>query len=123
MVGCLDGSVPFNKGWVEYEEGFGDLNGEFWYGLRPLPNQSRTMGIDLTHSNGSKTYLHHKKFAIGSANDKYPLHISQYSGIYPADPFSALPLNGMKFSTKESDNDQWSSSCAHNSNGNAWWFN
>ena len=25
-----DGSVPFNRSWVEYEEGFGDLNGEFW---------------------------------------------------------------------------------------------
>ena len=31
-----DGSVSFNRGWVEYEEGVGDLNGEFWYGLIPL---------------------------------------------------------------------------------------
>ena len=31
-----DGSVEFNKGWVDYEDGFGSLTGEFWYGLRPL---------------------------------------------------------------------------------------
>ena len=58
---------------MEYEEGFGDLNGEFWYGLRALhclTSQGQwELRIDLTHSNGSKTYLHYKKFAIGSAND------------------------------------------------------
>ena len=26
-------SVNFNKKWINYEEGFGDLNTEFWYGL------------------------------------------------------------------------------------------
>ena len=26
-----DESVSFNRGLVAYEEGFGDLNGEFWY--------------------------------------------------------------------------------------------
>ena len=31
-----DGSVDFNRGWVEYEEGFGSLTGELWYGLHPL---------------------------------------------------------------------------------------
>ena len=31
-----DGSVDFNRGWVEYEEGFGSLTGELWYGLCPL---------------------------------------------------------------------------------------
>ena len=31
-----DGSVDFNRGWVDYEDGFGSLTGEFWYGLRPL---------------------------------------------------------------------------------------
>ena len=28
-----DGSEDF-KTWVEYEDGFGSLTGEFWYGLR-----------------------------------------------------------------------------------------
>ena len=31
-----DGSVDFNRGWGEYEGGFGKLTGEFWYGLRAL---------------------------------------------------------------------------------------
>ena len=126
-----DGSVSFNRGWVEYEEGFGDLCGEFWYGLTPLhclTSQGQwELRIDLTHSNGSKTYLHYKKFAIGSANDEYPLQISEFSGIYPVDPFSTHSLNGMKFTTKDSDNDQRRTiNCAisgDGGNGNGWWYN
>ena len=127
-----DGSVSFNRGWVDYEEGFGDLHGEFWYGLRPL-NCLTSQGqwelrIDLTHSNGTKTYLHYKKFAVGSASDKYRLQISEFNGIYPVDPFSTHPLNGMKFTTKDSDNDQLRTiNCAgrewQNKVNNGWWHN
>ena len=127
-----DGSVSFNRGWKEYEAGFGDLNGEFWYGLQPLhclTSQGQwELRIDLIHSNGTKTYLHYKKFAIGSASDKYPLQISQFSGIYPVDPFSTHSLNGMKFTTKDSDNDLHPSiNCAvreplkNVKNSNGWW--
>ena len=81
--------------------------------------------IDLTHSNGTKTYLHYKIFEIGSATDKYPLQISQYSGIYPVDPFKTHPLYGMKFTTKDSDNDLLSHiNCAvreRNKKNNGWW--
>ena len=126
-----DGSVSFDRGWVEYEEGFGDLNGEFWYGLTPLhclTNQGQwELRIDLTHTNGTKTYLHYKQFAIGSASNNYPLQISQYIGIYPVDPFNIQPLNGTKFTTKDRDNDRYTrGNCAVNGNGkngNGWWFN
>ena len=101
-----DGSVSFNRGWVEYEEGFGNLNGEFWHGLKPLhclTSQGQwELRIHLTHTNGTKTYLHYKQFAIGSASDNYPLQISQYKGIYPTDPFydgTYRKINGMKFTT------------------------
>ena len=122
-----DGSVSFDRGWIEYEEGFGDLNGEFWYGLKPLhclTSQGQwEMRIDLTHTNGTKTYLHYKTFAIGSASDNYPLQISQYNGIYPVDPFSTYSINGMKFTTKDRDNDQWSENCAtYGNKRNGWWY-
>ena len=128
-----DGSVSFNRGWAEYEEGFGDLNGEFWYGLQPLhclTSQGQwELRIDLTHTNGTKTYLNYKQFEIGSASDDYPLKISQYKGIYPIDPFydgTYSTINGMKFTTKDRDNDLYSDNCAVTGNGknsNGWWFN
>ena len=31
-----DGSVDFYRDWVDYEEGFGDLNGEFSLGLSKI---------------------------------------------------------------------------------------
>ena len=31
-----DGSIDINRGWGEYEDGFGKLKDEFWYGLRAL---------------------------------------------------------------------------------------
>ena len=31
-----DGSVDFYKYWVDYENGFGNLTGEFWLGMSNL---------------------------------------------------------------------------------------
>ena len=128
-----DGSVSFDRGWVEYEEGFGDLNGEFWYGLQPLhclTSQGQwELRIDLTFSNGTKTYLHYKKFAIGSASDNYTLQISQYKGMFPIDPFYFKNshhnrVNGMKFTTKDRDNDRYGGgNCAVRAKQNGWWHN
>ena len=106
-----DGSVDFNRGWVEYEEGFGSLTGEFWYGLRPLhclTNQGQwKLRIDFTLTNGTKSYLSYDNFTVGPANSQYQLNISGFTGI-TNDPFSTSDTNGMKFTTKDRDNDQWS---------------
>ena len=61
-----DGSVDFNRGWVDYEDGFGSLTGELWYGLRPLhclTNQGQwEMRIDFTLTDGTKSYLSYSLF-------------------------------------------------------------
>ena len=93
------------KDWVEYENGFGDLRGEFWLGLTYLhcttKDEKWKLRIDLHLSNGTKLYLHYKKFAVGPAEDQYPLTISGFDSVGPTDPFSVAgsPLNGMLFST------------------------
>ena len=111
-----DGSVDFNRSWVDYEEGFGSLTGEFWYGLRPLhclTNQGQwQLHIDFTFINGTKSYLSYTKFSVGPANSQYQLSISGFTGIN-TDPFTTYSLNGMKFTTKDRDNDKYSSgNCA-----------
>ena len=125
-----DGSVDFTKTWVEYEEGFGDLNGSFWYGLHPLhclTSQGQwQLRIDFTFSNGSKSFLLYDRFVVGSASSQYKLSISGFNGV-TTDPFhSNHPLNNMKFTTKDRDNDLSPSNCAtSNTDGSdkgGWWY-
>ena len=120
-----DGSVEFEKrDWVEYEDGFGNLHGEFWIGLRSmhcLTSQGNwELRIDYQLKNGTKSYLHYNKFAIGSAEDQYPLNISGFDSIGLTDPFDRHPLNSMKFSSRDRDNDLYSRICAVSNGG--WWY-
>ena len=79
-----DGSVDFNRDWVDYEDGFGSLTGEFWYGLRPLhclTNQGQwELRIDFTFTDGTKSYLSYSSFKIGPASSNYTLSISGFKG-------------------------------------------
>ena len=69
----VDGSVDFNRPWSDYEKGFGDLNGEFWYGLRTMNCLTQTsqweLRIDFEYENGTRSYLHYNEFKVGSATD------------------------------------------------------
>ena len=122
-----DGSVDFNRDWVECEDGFGSLTGELWYGLRPqhcLINQRQwKLQIDFTFTNGTKSYLSYNNFAVEPANNQYQLSISGFNGI-TTDPFSYT--NAMKFTTKDKDNDRDSNNCAvnghHDYNAGGWWY-
>ena len=136
----IDGSVDFNRYWSEYEEGFGNLpvddedtTGEFWIGLRSLhclTSQGHwELRIDYMLSNKTKGYLSYHHFRVGPASDDYRLSISGFNG-NTTDPILApggINLNGMKFTTRDKDNDKWNGhNCAvHNVGKNAggWWYN
>ena len=124
-----DGTVNFNRNWVEYEDGFGSLTGEFWYGLRPLhclTNQGKwEMRIDFTLTDGTKSYLSYSAFRVGPASSNYQLTISGYTGLSSIDPITgAHSVNGMPFTTKDKDNDKWSKNCATSNLGSVggWWY-
>jgi len=125
----IDGSVDFNKPWVDYENGFGSLTGEFWYGLRAIHCLTSLglweLRIDFTFTDGTESYLSYRQFAVESANTKYKLKISGFEGIFSSDPLTGShTLNGMLFTTKDRDNDAWGKNCALDNVGTAggWWY-
>ena len=118
-----DGSVNFYKDWVDYKNGFGDLKKEFWLGLdkisRLTKNSPQTIRFDLSDFDGNSRYAQYKTFEVGNEASGYVLNVGSYSG-NASDSF--IPSsNGMKFSTKDKDQDTWDSSCAQTYNG-GWWY-
>ena len=118
-----DSLVDFNRNWTDYEEGFGDLNTEFWYGLENLyfllKNKKWEMRVDYQNNDKSWSYLHYNQFSVGSASEEYALAVGGFTGV-ASDRFALY--NGMKFSTPDNDNDKWSGNCAA-SGKNGWWYN
>ena len=108
-----DGSVDFNRTWLEYEDGFGRLTGEFWYGLKALHcltgQGGWEMRMDIKLANGTNIFLQYEQFKVASAKDKYKLTVGGFQGT-TFDPMA--DHNGMKFTTRDSDNDRWSKNCA-----------
>ena len=71
--------------------------------------------------NKTKGYLSYHHFRVGPASDDYRLSISGFSG-NTTDSITdrSLSLNGMRFTTRDRDNDKCSSNCAvHYAGGNA----
>ncbi|XP_026541516.1 fibrinogen C domain-containing protein 1 [Notechis scutatus] len=122
-----DGSVNFFRGWEAYKDGFGKLTGEHWLGLKRIHALS-TQGtyelrIDLEDFDNGTAYAHYGTFAVGlfsvdPEEDGYPITVTDYSGT-AGDSF--LKHNGMRFTTKDLDNDHSENNCAAFYHG-AWWY-
>ncbi|XP_029621927.1 fibrinogen gamma chain-like isoform X1 [Salmo trutta] len=139
-----DGSVDFNKDWVQYKEGFGYLSPddttEFWLGnekMHLLSTQSSipyVLRIELTDWVGNKKYADYAMFKVGAEVDMYRLTYAYYYGGDAGDAFDGFDFgddpsdkfytshNGMQFSTSDKDNDKFQGNCAMQ-DGSGWWMN
>ncbi|XP_019857924.1 PREDICTED: microfibril-associated glycoprotein 4-like [Amphimedon queenslandica] len=118
-----DGSVDFYRNWTDYENGFGDLTGEFWLGLskvhRLTKEGSNTLRVDLGDFEGNTSYANYSTFNVSDGSTEYILTVGGYSGTAGD---SLTYHNGSRFSTRDNDNDVWYSNCAQKYTG-AWWYN
>ena len=133
-----DGSVNFNRTWVEYEDGFGDLTGEFWYGLKALhyltKQRNWEMRMDFKLANGTKHFLQYGWFGVDSAEYKYSLIANKLQGT-TTDPMTYS--GGPEFTTIDNDNIDNTinikyentviryKNCAQNNSpplGGGWWY-
>ncbi|XP_068134998.1 fibrinogen gamma chain isoform X2 [Hyperolius riggenbachi] len=140
----LDGSVDFNKNWVQYKEGFGYLSPkdttEFWLGnekIHLISTQSTmpyVLRIELEDWNGQKSTADYSTFRLGSEKDKYRLTYAYFLDGEAGDAFDGYDFgddpsdktntghNGLPFSTYDKDNDKYGGNCAEQE-GAGWWMN
>ena len=115
----------FNRTWVEYENGFGNLSGEFWYGLKNMhcltSREPMEVEVEVSKTDGTKVVLPYGNFRVNGLSTSYTLHVSdkQHEEAYDYLGYH----NGMKFTTFDNDNDSGTSSNCATSHGKVgWWF-
>ncbi|XP_065354611.1 ryncolin-4-like [Calliphora vicina] len=120
-----DGSVDFYREWAEYQKGFGKIDGEFFIGLDKLHaltnyNGAQELLVVLEDKNEIK-HAKYSNFVIGNEHQLYALqHLGDYSGNAGDSLIGQL---GMKFTTRDQDNDiHGTLNCAQEFLG-AWWYN
>ncbi|XP_043205022.1 techylectin-5A-like [Amphibalanus amphitrite] len=116
----------FYRNWTEYKDGFGDLAGEFWWGLEKLwlltgtPDRRYELRVDLGDFDGEKRYARYENFRISSEFDGYRITGGSYTG-NAGDNMSHH--FGQQFSTRDKDQDSaFGKNCAQYINC-GWWFN
>ena len=123
----IDGKVAFDRTWNEYRKGFGNVGKEYWIGndyLRylTLKKQKWVLRIDAWYANGHHIFGEWENFAIGSEDERYKITFGKYRGNLPYGDRLRWQY-GMKFSTKDQDNDNWTSHCSKTYGGGGFWFN
>ncbi|KAF6739388.1 Fibrinogen-like protein 1 [Oryzias melastigma] len=132
-----DGKESFDRAWVEYKHGFGDVHspeGEFWLGNEPL-HQLTSQGdydlqIDMEDFKGNHRFAKYRNFRVDDEQDQYQLHVGEYTGTGDDALSDALNPNspcsgGIKFSTFDHPNyinagDDKGRCIRHSKSG--WWF-
>ncbi|KAH8284517.1 hypothetical protein KR018_002737 [Drosophila ironensis] len=116
-------SENFYRNWTSYEQGFGDLENNFFIGLDKLNKltslEAQELYIHLEDFSGQTRYAHYSLFHVGNAQVNYTLdQLGTYNGT--AGDGLRNHLN-FQFSTYDRDNDNSTINCAAKYTG-AWWY-
>lgn len=119
----VNGALDFYKTWKEYENGFGDVANNHWLGLTYInsitKNKRYVLRIELTDWNDIKFYAEYDDFKVGGPGCNYTL---ESVGKFCGSCGDAMAVHvGMKFTTKDADNDLYGGNCATQYHG-AWWY-
>ncbi|KAI9587816.1 angiopoietin-4 isoform X1 [Glossina fuscipes] len=125
IMNRFNGDINFERGWLDYKNGFGNLAGEFFIGLDKLyaltAVEINELLIVLEDFPGNRKYARYNLFAIGNEQEMYELKLL---GKYEGDAGDSFSYHaGSKFSTYDNDNDGCvDCNCAQSHKG-AWWYN
>nr|XP_040038793.1 angiopoietin-related protein 5 [Gasterosteus aculeatus aculeatus] len=137
-----DGLADFKRAWADYVDGFGNLAGEHWLGLKKIfhiVNQKETrfqLHIALVSNDDVTSYAAYDDFDMDNETEFFSIHLGRYAGS-AGDAFRGYDQDQNQdtapFSASDVDNDGCNPSCSignltvescsirHNRTG--WWFN
>jgi len=119
-----DGSVAFNRTWIEYASGFGNLDGEFWLGNDVISgltsNKTAQIRFDMKSVDGTYKFAVYNDFKVGNAASKYLLTFNTCYFGTAGDSFSSH--DKMKFTTIDQDNDLDSNNNVAVLFHGGWWY-
>uniref|UniRef100_A0A3P9PTT5 Angiopoietin like 5 n=1 Tax=Poecilia reticulata TaxID=8081 RepID=A0A3P9PTT5_POERE len=137
-----DGLNDFKRSWADYLDGFGNLAGEHWLGLKKvfhIVNQKDArfqLHIALVSNNDVTSYASYDDFRLDNETQFFRIHLGRYAGS-AGDAFRGYEQEQNQdtapFSASDVDNDGCNPSCSfanrtvescsilHNHTG--WWFN
>jgi len=114
----------FYRNWYDYTNGFGDQNEDHWLGLRYqnliTKAEAQQLLITLEDWDGNSIQYTVNNYKISNEANKFKMDYSTISGPRPG---SWSYHKGMKFTTKDQDNDNHGNgyNCAKNYEG-GWWY-
>ena len=121
----FDGSVDFNRNWVDYKNGFGDVNGEYWLGNEFVHQYTKAyqteMKIEAVAFDGDKGSAKLEKFTLSDEPSKYVFEFDACQGFCESLD-TTNKIKGQMFTTFDQDNDVHSSNCAVIFHGGWWYF-
>ncbi|XP_037828939.1 angiopoietin-related protein 3-like isoform X2 [Kryptolebias marmoratus] len=118
-----EGSLTFDQPWEKYENGFGNLQTGFWFGLRKIHSLASRgdaiLQIQLEDWKQNKRFAQYR-FHLDGPESNYTIHLTHLSGNL-TDPMSNH--TGVGFSTRDRySSHQQETKCAQQKSG-GWWFN
>ncbi|KAI8519485.1 hypothetical protein Bbelb_027420 [Branchiostoma belcheri] len=125
-----DGSVPFDRTWTEYEQGFGNTSGEYWLGLGNIHSltaqKQNELYVYLEDWETNSRFARYSTFSVGDASSKYTATVTGYdststlgNGLDPSQ--GRQKIKNVKFSTRDQDNDINPAHCTALFGQGGWW--
>uniref|UniRef100_A0A182U2W4 Fibrinogen C-terminal domain-containing protein n=1 Tax=Anopheles melas TaxID=34690 RepID=A0A182U2W4_9DIPT len=119
----FDGSLNFTRDWIDYRDGFGSPEGEYWLGLEKMHRITSSdyfqLLVHLKDYDGTVKTALYDEFEIGNESTGYRLHLGPF--VEGAAKDSLRASAGMKFSTPDRDNDEHPGCCA-SYYASGWWY-
>ncbi|XP_076089002.1 techylectin-5A-like [Mytilus galloprovincialis] len=137
----VDSSVDFYRYWSDYRNGFGSVSGNHWLGNDNLhiltTSRNYVVRFEVQDFNNNTAYAEYQSFKVDNEASQYRVTFSGYTGtaVNEASQYRVTfsgytgtagngfeSNNGMKFTTRDRDNDLHPYHCGQGQQG-AWWYN